>query len=381
MLIRAIGRDLRVYDRFCPTNLCVRAATIVRAMRVVITGGFGFLGRLVAESVLQRGLVGYSGAVEPVTELVLYDQAGVVPTGSVLAPLDDARVHAIEGDICDADLLTRALANAASVFHLASVVSAEAEVDFEKALRVNLDGSRTVLEACRTLSEMTGRKPRFIFTSSVAVFGGEETNAGPLGDTVKQTPESTYGMTKAMGELLVNDFTRRGWVDGRSARLPTVIIRPGKPNLAASSFASGLFREPLAGDEAVIPVTLDTPMVVVGYRTAVAGLLALHDLDSTVLGLDRCVGIPALEVTVGQMVSSLQVHAEATGRALGPIRMQPDPSVMAIVDSWPGQWDHRRAHALGLPAASSLSDIIDDFLMDFGPPASGGLQGRSGDSD
>ena len=336
-------------------------------MRVVITGGFGFLGRLVAQSVLQRGLVGHSGGVEAVTELVLIDQAGAAPSGSLLAPLDDVRVHAIEGDICDTNVLARALANATSVFHLASVVSAEAEVDFEKALRVNLDGSRAVLEACRTVSEMTGRKPRFVFTSSVAVFGSEEATAGPVGDMVKHVPASTYGMTKAVNELLVNDWTRRGWIDGRSARLPTVIIRPGKPNLAASSFASGLFREPLSGGEAVIPVTLETLMVVVGYRTAVAGLLALHDLDGSLLGLDRGVGLPALEVTVAQLVASVQDHAETTGRVLGPIRVKPDPSVMAIVATWSGQWDSSRAHALGLPTAASLSDIIDDFLTDFGP--------------
>ncbi|MFN0091589.1 MAG: NAD-dependent epimerase/dehydratase family protein [Acidimicrobiales bacterium] len=331
-------------------------------MRVVITGGFGFLGRLVARRVLDGGLVGPDGKAAPVTELVLVDQPG-----AVLRPLPvqlaDPRVEAVEGDVGDEALLAAALAGAASVFHLASVVSADAEADFERAMAVNVDGLRALVAACR--ASAGAAPPRLVFASSVAVFGGAYA-VGVVGDGVKQTPHSTYGVTKAIGELLVNEATRKGWIDGRSARLATVVVRPGRPNLAASSFASGLFREPLAGDEAVIPVPLDTPILVIGRRAAVAGLVALHDLAPGALGDDRAVGLPAMALTVGDMVEALRRFAAAAGRTLGPLTVAPDPLVSALVGSWPGQWDNTRALALGLPADVTLEQVIADYVADYG---------------
>jgi nucleoside-diphosphate-sugar epimerase len=165
-------------------------------------------------------------------------------------------------------------------------------------------------------------------------------------------------MTKAIGELLVNEYTRKGFVDGRVARLPTVIIRPGAPNAAASSFASGMFREPLAGVDAVIPVALDTPMVLIGTGTAVAGLVALVDVPGEALGHDRVMNLPGLEVTVAEMKDSV----ERSGAARGRLSVRPDPAVEAIVATWPGRWSAPRAHGLGLAHDASLDAIVSDYL-------------------
>jgi nucleoside-diphosphate-sugar epimerase len=173
-------------------------------------------------------------------------------------------------------------------------------------------------------------------------------------------------MTKAIGELLVAEASRRGFVDGRTARLPTVIVRPGRPNLAASSFASGLFREPLAGVATVVPVATDTGVVVIGHRTAVDGLARLLALPPGALGPDRAVGLPGLSVTVADMLAALTRAGARHGRQLGPVEVRPDPAISAIVASWPARWDHGAALALGLEADRSLDEIVDAYLADFG---------------
>jgi len=228
-------------------------------------------------------------------------------------------------------------------------------------MRVNLDGGRNVLEALRA---RVGA-PKVVFASSLAVFGGTDM-PDAVTDMTRVVPQTTYGATKAITELLVNDYTRKGFIDGRTARLPTVIIRPGQPNAAASGFASGIFREPLAGKEHVLPVGLDTKMMVIGYRAAVAGLIGLLDADADDLGRDRVIGLPNNVYSVAEMIAALEAVAEARGIDLGPITPAPDPAVEAIVTSWPQAMDDTRARKLGLPGDESLNAIIEEYLEDFG---------------
>ncbi len=325
-------------------------------MKVVITGGTGFIGRMLARSILARGsLTGPSGAQEEVDAITLFD--AVEPP----APLEglDGRAKVVIGDISNKDLVSGLIdRDDVSVFHLASVVSGGGEKDFDLAIRVNLMGGLNVLEAARARAGT----PRLVFASSIAVFGGSAMPA-VVGDATKQTPQTTYGVTKSIGELLINDYTRKGFIDGRAARLPTIVIRPGRPNLAASSFASGVFREPLNGEPCALPVKLDTVMPVLGYRSAVAGFIALHEAAPEALGDDRVVNFPSLSVTVAEMIAALK--RVAGERPLGEITHQPDAAIETIVATWPVETEFARAGALGLPVEDSLDDIVRAYIEDF----------------
>ena len=239
-------------------------------MKIVITGGCGFLGVGIARKLMDR---------PEIDSLVLFDAhvPDALPNG-----LDD-RVTMVEGDISDrvqvAAIIDR---DDIGVFHLASVVSAGGEQNFDLAMRVNFDGGRHILEALRARKGT----PRIVLASSLAVFGGPDMPEA-VTEMTRVVPQTTYGMTKAIGELMINDYTRKGFIDGRAARLPTVIIRPGAPNAAASGFASGVFREPLSGQDYVLPVAMDTRMMVIGARSAIAGLTGLMDADGEGLGADR----------------------------------------------------------------------------------------------
>lgn len=325
-------------------------------MKVVITGGLGFLGLRLARTILDKGsLVGASGGQEPVEQMVLFD--AVVPDER--PPGLDERVEIIAGNIADAALVRSFVAgDSLSVFHFASVVSAGAEQDFDLALQVNLTGGLNVMEACRAAPGL----PRFVFTSSMAVYGG---SAMPdtITDETKITPQNTYGVTKVINEQLVADYTRKGYLDGRGGRPPTVIVRPGKPNKAASSFASGLFREPLAGIDCALPVTRDTRMVIGGYRTIVASLIALHELPSEALGDDRTINLPCFSATVEEMVAALK--RVAGNRHLGAITDAPDPVIQRICSGWAPHATADRAADLGLPKNPPLDDVVREYIEDY----------------
>jgi nucleoside-diphosphate-sugar epimerase len=327
-------------------------------MLVVVTGGTGFLGSILARRLVARDtLTGPSGRPEPIDSIVLFDAAQT--TGA--APVDD-RVDVVVGDIGDPGQVRAVVErDDVSVFHLASMVSAGCELDFDRALAVNLDGTRAVLEACRARSSV----PRLVFTSSIVAFGGVGVDQ-VVSDTTKLTPETTYGTTKAMGELLVNDYTRKGFLDGRSARLPTVVVRPGQPNAAASSWVSGIIREPLAGVDCVVPVDFDMALPIAGYNTVVDNLIRLHEMDGTALGPDRAVNLPALDVTPRQMVAALE---RVAGRPLGEIRCQIDPAVSAFFRGWARHSSFDRATALGLARDDSVDSMVADYIRDFLEPA------------
>jgi nucleoside-diphosphate-sugar epimerase len=322
-------------------------------MKVVITGGAGFIGRQLAERLLALGeLPGPDGKPEGIRELVLFDAVAPAP---FKAP--DKRLRTIVGDIADAALVGRAIdRETGSVFHLAAVVSAAAEADFDLGMRVNVDGTRAVLEACRALPQ----PPRLVFTSSIAVFGGDMPPM--LTDTTPLTPQTSYGAQKAIGELLLNDYSRKGFVDGRALRLPTIVVRPGKPNKAASTFASSILREPLAGEPAICPVERSARMWILSPRRAVAALLHAHELPASAWGSNRSLTLPGIDVSIGDMVDGL-------GRVAGKgpvarIRWEPDPHIQKIVAGWPYRFDPARAKAMGFSADAGIDEIIQAHIDD-----------------
>ncbi|MGI8601802.1 MAG: NAD-dependent epimerase/dehydratase family protein [Verrucomicrobiales bacterium] len=327
-------------------------------MKVIITGGGGFLGSRLCQKLVDRGqLTGPSGAPEQLEEIVLLDAI-------FRQPAVDARVKHVIGDISDRDTVFSVVGSQAgtSIFHLASMVSGECEERFDDALRVNLDGGRNVFEAARAAE---GR-PRVVFASSVACFGGMDMSE-IMTDRTKHLPQTTYGMTKAVCEMLVNDHSRKGHFDGRSARLPTVIIRPGKPNAAASSWASGMFREPLAGEPCLLPVHRDQPHPMTGYRTVIDSLIALHEVPEAKLGKDRAYVLPAHRVTPRMAETVIQEVGAECGLKLGPIVDAFDARIQGIVDNWPQVVDGARAVEIGMPRPPELKVIVEQYLDDYGP--------------
>ncbi len=318
-------------------------------MRIVITGGAGFLGLRLAKALAERGSL--DGAA--IGEILLFDQAPPPPAAGPLPRL--ARM--VTGDIADPAQIATLTEGPGplTLFHMASVVSAGGERDFDLALRVNLHGGLALLQGLRA----RGDKPRVVFLSSVAVFGGPV-----MSDTAKPLPATTYGMTKAVMELVINDMSRKDYLDGRTARLPTVIVRPGVPNAAASGFASGLFREPLAGEEHRLPVSPETRILVTGYRSVIDGLLRLAELPGEALGLDRAVTFPSLSVNALEMQACL--GRVGAGRTVGRVVPGYDPATDAIVAGWPQQGDFARAEALGLPPTGDLDTIVREYIADYG---------------
>jgi D-erythronate 2-dehydrogenase len=312
-------------------------------MRVVITGGCGFLGRRLALKLLDR---------DEVDELVVFDNAA-----SALPLPEDNRLRLVTGDVADRETMRRVISpDTSSVFHLAAVVSGQAEADTDLGYRVNLDGTRAVLDACRAL----GTCPRVVFASSLAVYGGELPPA--VGEDTPLTPQTSYGTQKAVGELLVNDYSRKGFIDGRAVRLPTVVVRPGRPNRAASTFASSIIREPLAGREAICPVSPETVMALASPRRIVEGLLRAHDLPADAFGTSRALQLPGFSVTVGQMAAA--VRRAGGEAAYARIRWQLDPQIQQIISSWPQALSAMRAKALGFTADSGIDEVVQAFIED-----------------
>lgn len=320
-------------------------------MNVLITGGAGFLGLQLARLLLQRGALQLDGNAVAIDRLTLLD---------VVAPqIDDARVRVVTGDLSDPAVLAQAIdRDTGAIFHLAAVVSGQAEADFDLGMRVNLDASRALLETCRRI----GHAPRVVFTSSVAVYGGELPPV--VQDDTALNPQSSYGVQKAIGELLLSDYSRRGFVDGRVLRLPTISVRPGKPNAAASSFASGIIREPLSGIAANCPVAPDTALWLLSPRGAIQALVNGIELDGARLGNRRVVNLPGLSVTAAQMVEALR---RVAGDAVADrVTWQREARVENIVGTWPAAWDVTRAKALGFESDASFDDVIRAYAQEAG---------------
>lgn len=320
-------------------------------MKVLITGGAGFLGQRLARQLLARGQLSDSqGKAHSIEEIVLVDVVAAHDFGS-------KKVRVVTGDIADGALLRRIIdTDTTSIFHLAAVVSGQAEADFDLGMRINLDASRLLLDVCRERRH----HPKVVFTSSVAVYGGKLPDV--VQDTTALNPQSSYGMQKAIGELLLNDFSRRGFVDGRVLRLPTISVRPGKPNQAASSFASGIIREPLNGEPSVCPVSSDLRLWLMSPRRAIDSLIAGHELLAPVFGASRTVNLPGVSVSVGEMVAALEKVAGP--EPVSRIVFARDPAIERIVNSWPGAWDVTRAQALGLAADADFESIISAYIED-----------------
>jgi len=310
-------------------------------MNIAITGGGGFLGRRLAKALLENGRV---------ERLVVADVAPMRPVA------DDSRLVLAQGDLSSGDMAASIADGADVIFHLAAVVSGRAEAEFDAGMSGNLDTTRRLLEAARA----GGRRPRFVFASSLAVFGP------PLPEVVTDEtavhPQSSYGAQKAMGELLVSDYSRRGFVDGRALRLPTVCVRPGSPNAAASSFVSGIIREPLKGKRALCPVGRDMELWLSSPGAAVANLIHGALLPADALGRCRVVNLPGTTVSIAEMIAALERVAGPQASAL--VEFGDDPAVLRIVSGWPARFDVERALSLGFRRDGGFEAFIREYLAD-----------------
>lgn len=320
-------------------------------MRILITGGTGFIGKQLAQRLLDLGTLALDGqAPRTVERIVLFDafDSEGVPS--------DPRLEVVTGDISDAPTLARITDGIDLVWHLAAVVSSAAEADFDLGMQVNLHGLMTLLETLR----QQGRAPRLVYASGFAVFGGVLPPV--VNDDTALTPQSSYGMQKAVGELLVADYARKGFIDGRVLRLPTIAVRPGKPNKAASTFFSSIIREPLVGLPAVCPVRPDTPVYLSSPRRAVESMLLAMTLAPEALGNQRVIPLPGLTTTVADMVAALE-------RVAGPdavklIRWEPDATIQRIVESWPSRVEAPYARSLGFKADPDFDTLIRAHIED-----------------
>jgi D-erythronate 2-dehydrogenase len=315
------------------------------AMKITILGGAGFLGRKIAARLAQEGAL----AGRPVTSLTLFDIAAPLPPAGPKFP-----VQSLAGDV--AGLPEAAIpADTDVIFHLAAVVSAQAETDYELGRRVNLRGTDAVVDACRRLA----RPPRVVFTSSIASFSGGQDAV--LRDDARQLPANSYGAQKAAAELILADASRRGFLDAVSLRLPTITVRPGRPNKAASSFLSAIIREPLLGLSTELPVPDSFVAWIASPRRATEWLLQAAAVDTRELGLDRSINLPGISASVGHMLQALEAVKPG---ASALVRRIPDPDIAAIVSTWPAAFAPLRAQRLGFSAHEALTDLVQAFVED-----------------
>ncbi len=317
-------------------------------MKILILGGGGMIGQKLARHLLEHGLGGQGDLT------IISHDIGFAPDA---APVGDQRI----GNLADPGV-AEALAGERPdlIFHLASVVSGEAETDFDKGWRVNMQANWALLEALRAQHQASGGayRPRLVFTSSIAVFGAPY--PGKIGDEFLLAPQTSYGAQKLITETMISDFSRKGFIDGISIRLPTICVRPGKANLAASSFFSGIIREPLNGQEAILPVADDVRHWLASPRSAVGFVIHAAGLDTALLQGRRALNLPGVSVTVAQQIEALRDIAGEAAVAL--IRRQPDPAIQKIVSGWPRDFAPERALALGFRADADFHAIVQSYI-------------------
>jgi D-erythronate 2-dehydrogenase len=318
-------------------------------MQILVLGAAGMVGRKLTERLVKEGQL--NG--QAITRLILHD---VVEPQAPQAPF---QVTTLTSDISQLGEIERIVADRPDIiFHLAAIVSGEAEADLEKGYRINLDGTRFLFDAIRHIGD--GYRPRVVFTSSIAVFGAPFPEA--IGDEFFLTPLTSYGTQKAIGELLLADYTRRGFFDGVGIRLPTICVRPGKPNKAASGFFSSIIREPLNGQEAVLPVPEDVRHAHASPRSAVGFLMHAATIDTARIGPRRNLTMPSVSVTVAEQIDALRRIAGE--KVAARIHREPDPDIMRMVAGWPRRFDASRAEALGFQAEKNFDDIIHQYIED-----------------
>ena len=319
-------------------------------MRIIIFGGGGFLGRRLALTLLNQGyfIANESPPIE-ITSLVLFDQS--FPA----AYPEDARLELVEGNFSDKKVIQSLFDKPTDViFHLAAVVSGEAERDFELGMQVNFQATYQLLELCRELKQ----KPILIFASSCAVFGGDLPDI--ITDQVAANPQSSYGTQKAMAELLINDYSRRGFIDGRVLRLPTIVVRPGKPNAATSSFVSSIIREPLQGIKAICPVAMDTKIWLLSPKKVIENFILAAQIHAPDFGKSRIVNLPGITVSVEEIIKNLE---EIGGKKItNLVYFEPDPFIQSIVMTWPYHFSTEKADKLGFKRDGSITEIINTYV-------------------
>ena len=314
-------------------------------MRVIITGGAGFLGQKLAAALLNSTLV--------FDELLLVDI--IMPAN----PADDKRIICQQVDLLEEGATKKMITSKTGiVFHLAAIVSSHAEKDFDLGWKVNLDITRQLLEASRHQANNI----KFVFASSLAVYGGKL--PAVVSETTTVTPHSSYGTQKAIGELLINDYTRKHFVDGRVLRLPTICVRPGRPNQAASSFASSIIREPINGEQAICPVAPELKILLASPDTTIQNIIKAATLDGSAFEDWRTVNLPAISVTVQQMLHSLERMTDKA--TVQRVQFKPDASINVIVDSWPTELDNARALQLGFSVDNNFDQFITQFINQNG---------------